>query len=401
MFGFKKLWGIFFILVVLMTGGFLLANEVEAKSSTIYLFHGEGCPHCADEIEFLSKWQEEKKDLDIKSFEVYYNRANADFMLEVGKALGQDVRGVPFTVVGDNFISGWYNEEVTGRKVKAMVRDCEISGEEECPDVVGNLLAGVVNEPIGDSGGGDNGGEENKTINLPIIGEKNIEGTPLILLTILIGGLDGFNPCASWALVFLIMLLLGMKDRMRMWILGVAFLLASAITYFAFISLWLNMMLLIGYVFWVRLAIGLTALVVGIAYLRKWKNNKAGVCVIEKNERKEGMMSSLKMAVTGDKFWLALIGVATLGILVNIFELFCSLGLPAIYSEILASVGVSYWQNYAYLLLYTLVYLLDDILIFSIAMITLKLTGISEKYLNYVYLVGGVVLIGLGVWIVF
>ena len=66
------------------------------------------------------------------------------------------------------------------------------------------------------------------SISVPFIGEIRTADLSLPLLTVLLGALDGFNPCAMWVLVFLIGLLLGMQDRFRMRVLGTAFIAGSA-----------------------------------------------------------------------------------------------------------------------------------------------------------------------------
>lgn len=92
-------------------------------------------------------------------------------------------------------------------------------------------------------------------ISLPIVGAIDLRGLSLPVLAILLAAADGFNPCAMWALVFLIGLLAGMRNRRRMWLLGATFLLASAAVYFAFMAAWLNILLVLGFIVWIRLAL--------------------------------------------------------------------------------------------------------------------------------------------------
>jgi len=78
------------------------------------------------------------------------------------------------------------------------------------------------------------------SVRMPLLGEVALRDLSLPVLTIALGGLDGFNPCAMWALVFLLGLLVGMQDRLRMWVLGAAFVVASAAVYFVFMAAWLT-----------------------------------------------------------------------------------------------------------------------------------------------------------------
>jgi hypothetical protein len=93
-------------------------------------------------------------------------------------------------------------------------------------------------------------------------------------LTIVLGAVDGFNPCAMWVLVFLIGLLVGMRDPVRMWSYGAVFLLTSAAVYLAFMAAWLNLVLLLGTLAWIRIAIGVFALAAGGYYLREFVRHR-------------------------------------------------------------------------------------------------------------------------------
>lgn len=381
---------------------FLPATQAEEaeKLPTIYLFYSKTCPHCEKEIEFLKSWKGEEPEMKMMAYEVTEKRENAELAIKVVEKLGGQATGVPITVVGDKYIVGFYSAETTGRKIKSMVEECQARGD-ECRDAVSEVLNGKETETTSNLSGKE--GVEREKISLPVLGEINPGEYSLFSLSFLIGLLDGFNPCASWALLFIIMLLIGMKDRFRMWTLGVSFLAASALTYFVFMAFWLNVMVLIGYSFIIRIIIGGTALFSGGSYLKKWKDDgKGDVCLITKEEgRKKLITESLKEAVGSKNFWTAFLGVAALGVLVNIFELFCSLGLPAVFTGYLASSGISYWQYYFYLLIYILAYMLDDIIIFAIAMKTMKISGITTKYAGYLYLIGGIALLFIGGWMVY
>ena len=101
------------------------------------------------------------------------------------------------------------------------------------------------------------------------------------------GVLDGFNPCAMWVLLFLISLLLGMENKKRMWILGSAFIVASASVYFLFMSAWLNLILFLGFVSWVKILIGFFALLGGIYSIKEFVFNKDSGCKVTGDETRQ------------------------------------------------------------------------------------------------------------------
>ena len=114
------------------------------------------------------------------------------------------------------------------------------------------------------SGAVDAASKASENYNVSILGNFNAKTVSLPILSIVLGLVDGFNPCAMWILVFLILMLIEMKDRKKMWILGSAFLLTSALIYLIFMVSWLNVAVVLSGIKFVRIAIGVFALIFGI-----------------------------------------------------------------------------------------------------------------------------------------
>lgn len=235
-----------------------------------------------------------------------------------------------------------------------------------------------------------------ESFTLPIFGTIQTANLSLPVLSIVMGILDGFNPCAMWTLLFLISLLLGMKNKKRMWILGMTFIATSAFIYFLFLTAWLNFFLILGFVFWVRIAIGLIAIGVGIYNLRDYQTNKDGACKVTGDEKKRKTFDKLKNITHEKKFILALGGIIILAFAVNLVELVCSAGLPAIYTQILSISNLSPGQHYFYILIYIFFFMIDDLIVFGIAMITLHAVGIQSKYSRFSRLIGGILMLIIG-----
>lgn len=372
---------------------FIFSSPALAEDRTkVYFFYGDGCPHCAKEEILLDQWEIEGR-IDIYKYEVWHNSDNVKFLNSISKGLDTNVSGVPFTIVGEKTFAGFYDAETTGSQIESAISDCEING---CVDIVARIVK-------------ENNTKEKKPalpsrlekINLPVFGEINIDKVSIPVLTILIAAIDGFNPCAMWVLIFLISLLFGMKDKRKMWILGTVFIFTSGLVYFLFLSAWLNLFLFLGFLFWVRASIGLVALVSGGYHIREWWVNKDGTCKVTGGEKKQRVFNKLKEIIQKQKFWLALGGIIVLAAVVNLVELICSAGLPAVYTQILALADLPRWQHYAYLLLYVFIFMLDDLLIFVIAMITLNMKTISSKYSRWAGLIGGIVLLIIGLLMLF
>jgi len=379
---------------LLVVGMFLLlVKPAWAAEATLHLFWASGCPHCTKEKVFLNTLKEKYPQLTIKDYEITTNRKNLELLQKVGVELQADVSGVPFTVIGKEYFTGYLNDETTGKEIEEAVK-CAV--ENGCEDLVAGLLPGENTQPPQEQLKGIP-----ETLKVPIFGELQVKNLSLPLLTFVVALLDGFNPCAMWTLLFLISLLLGLKDRKRMWALGIAFIVSSAFAYFLFLSAWLNLFLFLGLVVWIRTLIGLVALGSGGYYLRDYWINKKGGCNVMGDEKRQKMFEKIRSITQKRRFILALGGIVILAMAVNLVELICSAGLPAIYTKILSLSNLSTWQYYLYLLFYIFIFMLDDLFIFFTAMITLKSVGIESKYSRLSHLIGGILMLIIGLLLLF
>lgn len=404
----------FFLVLVFLLSVFFVVHYGYAAGNevNVYLFWAEGCPHCEKENEFLDSFEVENPDVNVQRYEVNKNRDNSKLLTTLGSELNIEITGVPVTIVNNKVIYGYMDESTTGKKIIESIEACQ---DEACPDPVGdiinreqengNLHVEEDNAPTTDIEIDQDQSviekEIPETIKLPLLGEVKTANFSLPLLTIVIGFLDGFNPCAMWVLLFLISLLLGMKNKKRMWILGIAFILASGISYFLFMAAWLNLFLFIGLIVWVRIIVGLIASGSGIYHLREYWMNRPGCKTVGGKERRMKIFEKLKEISSNKKFIIALGGIILIAFAVNLVELVCSAGLPAIYTNVLSLSDIPTWQYYMYIALYILIFMLDDLIIFFIAMITLKSVGISSKYSRYSSLVGGIIILILGILLIF
>lgn len=252
------------------------------------------------------------------------------------------------------------------------------------------FLKNSINRETGISSG------ENFTV--PILGEINSKTVSLPIFAIVLGVVDGFNPCAMWILIFLITMLFGMKERKKMWILGITFIATSGLVYLLFMLSWLNLATFLTKITFIRLLISIFAIVFGMVNIHKYiKESKEDVgCDVTDEKQRVKIMDRIKKITSEQRFLLAILGIMVLAVLVNLLELLCSLGLPVIFTQVLALNNLSSFEHIFYLLLYILFFLLDDILIFAIAMKTLSIKGISNKYTKYSHLIGGVIMLLIG-----
>jgi len=393
-----------YIIIFVFAFCFLFSSPVQAKNTVnIYFFWGDGCPHCAKEKELLEYYQHKYSYIEVLDFELYSNFSNSQTLSSVASILGIRVDGVPFTVIGDKSFSG-YSEVISPDQISERIEYCY---NNNCPDSLAKLFEPELNNIVVDNVIGkqrisnSDKVEDKRFINVPGLGEIDAVNFSLPLITVVMGVLDGFNPCALWTLLFLISLLLGMENKKKMWILGGAFIVASASVYFMFMAAWLNFILFIGFILWVRLLIGGVALFGGSYNLKEFLFNKESGCKVTNDEKRQKVFARLKQLIQQKSFVISFLGIILLAFTVNLVELVCSAGLPAVYTQILALNNLTGWQYYAYILLYIFFFMIDDLFIFFVAMTTLQMTGISTKYSRYSKLIGGVVMVIIGILLFF
>ena len=399
----KKYIGLICIIIFTF---FLSVSNVSAREINLYFFHGNGCPHCADEEKFLEKY--DNPNLKIVKYEVWYNEENSNFLNEISKSMEFDIPGVPVTIIGNTVISG-YNDSI-GRKIDRAIKYYE-NDSNNYKDAVSEIQAGTYVREVGEDipeeeEEGTFEEEEKKldeelTVTVPIFGEVNLKKVSLTSGAVIIGLVDGFNPCAMWVLLFLISILLGMKDRRKMWAIGLSFLITSAFVYFLILISWLNIVAKISTIIWIRNIIALVALGGGIYNIYKFFTSKDSGCDVVDDKKRKTIFSRIKKFCKEKNIILAIGGACILAISVNVVELACSAGLPLIFGQLLAINGVSGIQGIYYTLLYVLFFMIDDIVIFAIAMFTTKIAAISTKYNKYSHLIGGLIMVIIGLLLLF
>lgn len=389
---FKKL----FLLVVFVTVFFIVPRVQAAEPKLkIYLFTADGCPHCAEEKKYFAEIlanEPYKSKVELATYEVTTSRTNLDILKAVANRLNFSVQSVPVTVIGTRYFIGFDNPEGRGAVLKATIDDYLKKGE--LIDPYADLLTGQTNVP--------------KTVvptdNLQVKapwGQLNLKELSLPALAIILGWLDGFNPCAMWVLLFLISLLLPMKEKKKMWILGSTFIIASAVVYLLFMLAWLNLILFLGWIFWVRLVIGLVALGGGVYNVRKFWRDRDGGCEVGEAVERRKIFTKIKDIIFKEKFWISVVGIMALAFTVNLVEMVCSAGLPAMFVQVLALNHLSTWQYGAYLGLYLFFFIINEVIIFVAAMMTMKLTAFSTRSGRWTGLIGGILMVIIGLLMIF
>ena len=236
----------------------------------------------------------------------------------------------------------------------------------------------------------------NDQMDVPLFGRLSASRLGFPLFTVAVGLVDGFNPCAMWVLLFLLSILVNLQDRGRILVIAGTFVVVSGLAYFAFMAAWLNVFMLLGYLRSIQIGLGLLALIVGSVHIKDFFAFKKGVSLSIPESAKPGLYARVRRIVTAEHLTGAVLGAVVLAVLVNVIELLCTAGLPALYTNILMQQGLSPIGRYGYLSLYILAYMFDDSLMVGVVVLTLSKRRLQESQGRWLKLVSGMAIAILG-----
>lgn len=350
-----------------------MAGETSALAGTplpdLEVFVRAGCPHCEAAKIFLDEFQRERPALQIAIYDIAENPTARQRLATLAAERGIANIGVPTFLIGTELIIGFLSADTTGAEIRARL-DQRVQVDAAAPVA--------------------------ESIKTTWFGELRVRDLGLPLFTIVIGLLDGFNPCAMWVLLFLLSLLINLQDRRKMALIAGTFVAASGLIYFAFMAAWLNMFILIGLSRTVQIGLGGIALFVGAVNVKDFFALHRGISLSIPESAKPGLYARVRGILQAEHLGSALAGIVILAALVNIIELLCTAGFPALYTQILTLQHLAVWNYYAYLGLYNLAYIFDDSLMVTIAVVTLSRRKLQERAGRWLKLASGLVMAGLG-----
>ncbi len=355
--------------VLLLAG--LLASSAWAGPSVppdLEVFVREGCPHCVRAKTFLNELARERPSLRIAAHDVGREPDQLERLTRLAADRGLQPVGVPAFLIQDELLIGFQDAATTGAALRRLLD----RAAEPARDAG---LEGIAARPFG-----------------PL----DVRALGLPLFTITMGLLDGFNPCAMWLLLFLLSLLVQLHNRRTMILVAGTFVLVSGLVYFVFMAAWLNLFLLIGLARPTELVLGLIAILIGAVHVKDFLAFGAGWSLSIPAAAKPGLYARMRQVIQAEHLGGALAAVALLAVLVNIVELLCTAGFPAVYTRILTMQDLPTWQYYGYLALYNLAYITDDGLMVALAVTALSRRRLQEREGRWLKLVSGLVMVSLG-----
>ncbi len=343
----------------------------------IHFFFHPNCGHCKEQKKFNAVI-EENFLVKFINHDVSMPSENALFHELVDKyKVNPTHLGVPATFFGKYHFVGFYTPETTGRKIVAALEEYTgIKSKIKFSDTPSDAI--------------------NEKVYIPFLGDLDIYAYSLPVLTIVLGLIDGFNPCAMWVLAYLISLIICTNDKKRIWLLVGSFVLSSGILYFLFMSAWLNVFLLIGYMRNLTILIAIAALWIGINDLKTFFTQQELTCKIGSPESKKKTIGKIEKIVNAPLNLMTILGIISLAFVVNSIEFACSSALPVIFTQILTVKQLPIMEYYLYILFYVFFFMLDDLIIFGLTAFAVSYT-ITNKYSIFCKLIGGIILVIVGI----
>lgn len=345
------------------------SEPVSVDGVELVVFHGDGCPHCAAMLEFLDDLQGEYGDLVVTDYEVWYDTANQAVFTETLAALGEEPDAVPTVVIDGIVIVG--HSDAIERRIEGIVDD---------------LSAGVV--PTDD---------DEFVIDVPFVGAVDVGSGSLIGATALIALVDGVNPCSLWVLSMLLALVVHSGSRSRVFAVGGVFLLITSLLYGLYMIGAYSTLSLVGEQTWIRIGVALVAGTFGVLHIKEHFTTR-GPSVTIGAEHKPGLFRKMRRLADMDRSLPATLGgTAVLAVGVSLLETPCTAGLPLLWTNLIADRGVPTSGAVVLFLLYLLVFLIDELVIFGATVFTMRAAKMQEHHGQALQLIGGTLMLTLAV----
>ena len=363
------------ISLVLVFGTGTFTEKANNAGVTLYFFWGEGCSHCASAKSFLEELKRKYPPLRIESWEVMEHRENIPLLMEMAKARNHVATGVPTFIIGDRVLSGF--SAGTAGELERLVQAA----------LQGTAAKQPAQKPTP---------AKAESITLPLIGRVDTSSLSLPVFTIIIAGLDSFNPCAFFVLFFLLSLLIHAHSRPRMLLIGGVFVFFSGLVYFVFMAAWLNLFLLTGSLPAVTITAGIVALVVAAINIKDFFFFEQGISLVIPESRKPKLFERMRNLLRAGSTLSMLAGTAVLALAANSYELLCTAGFPMVYTRMLTLQQLSSPRYYLYLAFYNCVYIIPLAVIVGIFTVSLGSRKLTEWQGRVLKLVSGLMMLGLG-----
>lgn len=328
-------------------------------AETITVYTRTGCPHCEEAHRYFDAWKKQNSEHVVIFKNVWEQTSAMDELKEFAKEQKIDRLAVPLIRIGDRYHVGF-------------------PGNDQMPLVLQNLLSRTEQDSF--------------VIDLPLWGRIDTRHYGVLALTVILGLIDGVNPCAMWVLLILLSLLVHLKDRKKMLAISSVFVVVSAVVYFLFMSSWLLFYDYVDFGRPMQMAVAIIALIIGLVHIKDFFLMGKGMSFSIPASLKPKIMVRVREILNARSMTAAMISVIGLAIFVNFIELMCTAGIPSVYTKILKDNGIIGIERFFYLATYCLFYMLDDSIMVGAAVWTLSSSKLQQSSGAWLKLISGITL---------
>lgn len=341
----------------------------------LYFFWSLTCPHCTAAHPYIEAIPQARPWVRLHALELSSNAENVRLYEEMTRQLGEKATSVPALLFCGEMHVGWGDDATTGAMLRQRLDDCRARS------------LGTSTEAAPQAA---------PAIQLPMIGAVDPASLSLPALTLILAGLDAFNPCAFFVLLFLLSMMAHQRSRVRMLIIGGVFVLVSGTMYFAFMSAWLNVFQLFGHLAWVTMAAGALAVLVGAVNVKDFFLFEKGISLSIPESKKPDIFRRARAILSAENLPAMLAATVFLAIAANFYELLCTAGFPMVYTRLLTLADLTVGARYGYLAAYNLIYVVPLALIVIVFARSLGTRKLSEREGRLLKLMSGLMMLELG-----
>jgi thiol-disulfide isomerase/thioredoxin len=364
--------------VVAMLSVVIPAARASEPDVELHFFWREGCGHCDAQKPVLERLGAEHP-IRIVSHDVGRDPEARAYLGELGEALGFEPRAVPVTVIGHRYWVGF--TPALEAQLQEAVLECLVGG---CPAPGTPTSGPAPSQPASPP-----------SISVPGLGELDLAGRSLLVSTLIIAFVDGFNPCSLWVLSILLSLVISVRSRARIFLVGFTFLTITALVYGLFIVGLFQFFALLKWIDGARIVVALFALFFAVVNIKDYFWFKKGLSFTIADKHKPKIYKRIRKILSKRSTAALLAATATMALGVSIMELPCTAGFPIVWSKMVSARDVGTAEFAGLLGAYLLVYLLDELFVFVTVVVTLRMSRMQEKHGRILKLIGGGVMLAL------
>lgn len=396
------------ILFLLIMSIFLLTSlTFSVEKVKIEYFGRKDCKNCSNLKDFLGQLKKERTDFEIKEYKIDENEEDKKYFDEMTTKL-KLVKGTPIIYINERVIQGFNTKNTTGNEI---IKEIEKGKKKEKILTLSEYIEkGNFNNVRKDGAICEVNGvceippsDREVIVNIPFINVAvNLTNYSLPFMAIILGTIDGFNPCAMWVLILFLTALIAIGNKKQMFRVAGLFIFSEAIMYYLILTAWLYTWDFVGLDKIVTPFVGVVGIVGGIFFIKNFM--KAGdtlECEVTDFKKRAQISKKIKDIANKPFTLITALGIIGLALSVNVIEFACSVGIPQTFTKILQINNISFVQRQLYTFIYIIGYMIDDFIVFGLALLSVNKLQLTTKYSKWMNLFGGILMIIIGIIMIF